>query len=219
MEAKHELAKLLNENFRAAVDYHMVQTYSSEGYDRLVMRAGTDDEDAIYFAAKAECKNFIRRCRRACKKAGIEFRYAFVTSDRDGDTLEPVRVHHHLVVNAEAAAICIEKWMEGEVRKPKELYGDKYGDLTALAEYMIAQVRYFPGEKRYTPSRNLRKVEPGALIKARNPEAELRVPKGCKLIYRSENYVGRPQYVRYYRPKADKLREAKGQNGRVKQNE
>jgi len=68
---------------------------------------------------------------------------------------------------------------------------------------MINQVRYAKDAKRYTPSRNLKKAEASKPRKAKNPEAELRVPKGCELIWRSEAYVGRPQLLRYFRPGGD----------------
>lgn len=209
MEARHDAALALNENFRIGLDRYMGLDYSDEGLDELVCRAGTDEADAVYMAAKKwMLPNYLKRCRRACKAAGIPFRYLIVTSDRDGRTMEPVRIHHHIVVNGEAAAICAAKWTAGGAWS-KSLYAAHHGDLTELAEYMIAQVRYFPNEKRYTPSRNLRRPEPLPIRRARNPEAELRAPAGCTLIYRSESYAGRPQRIRYYRPpSADRRREA-----------
>jgi hypothetical protein len=149
-------------------------------------------------AKKHALDNYIRRCRRACKKAGVEFRYFIVTSDMDGKSFDPVRVHHHMVVNQEAAAICCEKWKDGGTYADP-LYGE-CGDLTPLAEYMINQVRYFPNEKRYTPSRNLCKPKVTPVRKCKNPDAPLQVPKGCIYIHRSESYAGRPQRLRYYRP-------------------
>ena len=44
------------------------------------------------------------------KALGIPFRYIPFTSDLDGKTGEVVRVHHHIIVNAEAAEIALEKW-------------------------------------------------------------------------------------------------------------
>ena len=201
-DSKRELALKLNSNFRAGRDAYLGFDYSDEAYDRLVARAGTDERDAVYAEAQREMVNFIRRARRECEKAGIELRYAYVTSDLDGKTLGEVRVHHHMVVNKEAAAICAEKWNSGGVWSRK-LYGARHGDLSDLAEYMVGQVRYAKDEKRYTPSRNLRKAEALNPRKAKNSEAELRVPKSCELIWRSEAYVGRPQLVRYFRPGAE----------------
>lgn len=198
-EARHELARKLNENFRAGQDVYLGMDYSTAGMERLICRAGTDERDPVYLSAAQEVRNYIRRCKRACDAEGVELRYVYVTSDLDGKTFEEVRVHHHMVVNREAAEICVRKWSAGGIWS-KTLYGQKHGDLTHLADYMIGQVRSIEGTKRYTPSRNLRSVRPYTTRKARNPEAELRVPKGCEYIWRSESYAGRPQHLRYYRP-------------------
>lgn len=200
-EAKHELARELNNNFRAGVDHMLTPTYDAAGWDRLVMRAGSPDApDAVWVAADREIHNWVKRVQNACKKAGVVFRYAFVTSDLDGKTLDPVRVHHHVVLNAEAAEIAKAKWTAGDARLTL-LRGGKHGDLSPVAEYMIRQARQVvPGRARYSPSRNLVKPKPSRLRRVRNPEAELRVPKGCELIYRSEGVPGRPQLLRYHRP-------------------
>lgn len=198
-EAKHELARLLNCNFRAGRDIYLGLDYSDSGLEKLKKRAGSEDPDAIYDAAEREAGNFIRRVRRACKEEGIELRYVYVTSDLDGHTFEPVRVHHHMVVNVEALEICLKKWNAGGTWD-RVLTSPMYGDLTALAEYMIGQVRYRKGAKRYTPSRNLKRAVARKPVKARNPDADLTVPKGCVKIWRGESYRGRPQHLRYYRP-------------------
>ncbi len=216
-EAKHEAARSLNNNFLAGVDKYLGMDYDDKAMARLCRRIGIPEEDipaflhaaleekneaarmALYLSADKEFENFIDRARRACAAAGVEFRYFWVTSDLDGHSLQPVRVHHHMVANKEAAEICAAKWNAGETWD-KKLYGAHHGDLTELAEYMISQVRSIPGKKRYHPSRTLKKPKPTKPIKARNPAAELRVPKGCELIWRSENYAGRPQQLRYYRP-------------------
>ena len=57
---------------------------------------------------------WLKRTRRACRAAGVPFRYIAITSDMDGKTGEYVRVHHHAVVNAEAAEIALGKWTAGE---------------------------------------------------------------------------------------------------------
>ena len=198
-EAKHEAARLLNCNFKAGRDIYLGLDYSDEGLERLKARAGSDDRDAIYEAADHECALWIRRVQRECKKQGIELRYFYITSDLDGRTFDPVRVHHHVVVNVEALEICLEKWKLGGAWD-KVLYAQNYGDLTELAEYMIGQVRYKRGAKRYTPSRNLRRPIARKPVKARNPEAELTVPRGCAKIWRGEYHRGRPQHIRFFRP-------------------
>jgi hypothetical protein len=198
-EAGHEAARLSNCNFAAGRDAYVGLDYSDEGYDRLIARAGTDERDAVYAAADRECANFIRRVRRECDKRGIELRYWYVTSDQDGQTFDEVRAHHHMMVCAEAAEICREKWTAGG-SYIRTLWGPDHGDLTAIAEYMVGQVRYIAGNKRYTPSRNLKKAAAGRPVKARRAEAELCVPRGCQQLWRSEYRRGVPQHIRYYRP-------------------
>lgn len=198
-EAARELALLLNNNFRAGRDRYLTLDYSDSGMDGLVLRAGTDDADALYRSAEREAVNYIKRLRRACRAAGVELRIVYVTSDMDGMSFAPVRVHHHLVVNDEAAALAERCWTAGGA-KARVLYGAAHGDLTELAAYMIGQVRTGAGQHRYHPSRNLARPEPTKRRPIRNPDAVLQVPKGCALIWRSEGYAGRPQTLRYYRP-------------------
>jgi len=199
-EARHDMALIANENFAAGRDCYLGLDYSDAALEELVMHAGTDERDELYLAAKKWClKNYLKRCRRACAAAGVELKYLAVTSDMDGRTGEAVRVHHHMIVNREAAEICRSKWYAGGARL-STLYAAHHGDLTELVEYMINQVRYFPDEKRYSPSRNLRRPWVSPPRRSRNPMAELQVPRGCVLIHRYEGHAGRPQRVRYWRP-------------------
>ncbi len=209
VEAARELARLLNNNFATGRDCYLTLDYSGTGIDRLIMRAGTDDADELYLSAEREAENFAKRLRRACKAAGVEMRYAYVTSDMDGETFAPARIHHHLVINAEAASLAEKCWTAGGAMA-KVLYGD-HGDLTVLAEYMIGQVRaVMPGRHRYHPSRTLDRPEPYKTIEARNPEAPLMVPKGCEFVFRSETHAGRAQTLRYYRPPEKRGRNRRG---------
>lgn len=229
-EAARELARAFNENFRSGTDSYLTLTYSNLALRKLAKKAGIPEDSIdsflasvlskggsgeqeadrlmLYLAAEKEAENYIKRCRRACKAAGVELRYVYVTSDLDEDKktgeLVPARVHHHMIVNQEAAEICARCWKGGwsepKYKGPQTLYGSHHGDLTDLAEYLIKQVRYIPGKKRYHPSRNLRKPEPGPRRPAKNPDRPLEVPTGCELIFRAESYGGRPQLIRYYRP-------------------
>ncbi len=207
--AVHELGRWLNCNFKPG-DPMIGTDYSPEGYRRLRRRAnemkrklierGEDvpkADDLMWMAANQETVNFIRRCQRECKKKDIPFRYAFITSDMDGDTGELVRLHHHLIVNPEAKEICLSKWTMG--RTQNEPLWETI-DYHPIAEYWIRQVRYIKNMKRYTPSRNLIRAEVGKPRPAKNGEAEIRPPKGAKLLHRSEYAPGKPQYIRYVVP-------------------
>lgn len=211
-ESARDLALLMNNNFEAGRDSYLTLDYSQAGMDRLIMRAGTDDADELYRSAEREMTNYTKRLRRACGAAGVELRYAYVTSDMDGKSFAPVRVHHHLVVNAEAAGLAERCWTAGGA-KARTLYG-AHGDLSELAAYMIGQVRQEPGKHRYHPSRNLERPEATRPVPAKNPDAPLRVPAGCDFIWRSESYAGRPQVLRYWRP-PEKRRKRK-ESGKVK---
>lgn len=199
-EARTELGRLFNCNFKAGRDVCVGLDFSDEALAELERRAGSGDRDALYFeAGKCMSERYIKRLQRACAKAGVELRYAFVVSDMDGVTGEAVRPHVHMVINAEAAELAAEKWYEGGVWM-RPLYSHHHGDLQELADYMIGQVRYFPNAKRYKSSRNLKKAVAGRPVKARSAAAELTVPAGCVKIFRSEYHAGRPQHIRYWRP-------------------
>lgn len=201
-EARHAAARIVNNNFRAGRDCLVTLTYSPEGIAELVMKAGTDDPDAIKAAAAHEMELCIRRARRACDKAGVELKRMVFDADLDGKTLEPVQVHHHVIVNRAAAKILQEAWHHG-LTLEKKLYSAHHGDLTDLVEYLMAQVRQIGTEKRYSPSRNLEAPIATKPRLAKNPEAELRFPKGCQPIWRAEGHAGRPQRIRYKRPPKD----------------
>jgi len=198
-EAKNTAARIANNNFRAGLDVTDLLTYSDEGMERLIMKAGTDEEDALYLAARHEMSLCIERARYACRKDGVELKYCAWTSDRDGKTGAPVRVHHHVIVNREGAEYILRAWKLGEA-KSKRLYSANHGDLTDYVEYLMSQSRQIGTEKRYMPSRNLEAPVATRPRLAKNPAAELRLPKGSKFIWRSEGHAGRPQKLRYYRP-------------------
>lgn len=198
-EAKHEVTRLLNENFRAGRDYHITLEFDKAGYQKLRERAGSQRHDDLLLSADREAVNFIRRVQRECHKAGVELRYLYVVSDKNGKTLAWARPHVHLVVCREAMEICLRKWTAGRARE-SVLYGGRGGDLGDLAFYLIQQTRYIRNRKKYTPSRNLRKALRLPPVKSKNPEAELRTPVGCVKIWQAESRGGRAQHLRYWRP-------------------
>jgi len=156
--------------------------------------------EAIRQAAEKELINCLRRVKRELQKAGIELRYHLaITSDMDGDTGEQVRVHHHLVVNREAREAFFRKWTLGGVFS-EPLARQK--DYTALAEYLLRQVRRVKDEKKYTCSRNLIRPQPRDRVAL--SDAEVRVPKGGELLFRGAYRPGKPQYIRYVLPERGK---------------
>lgn len=202
--AQKALARLLNANFGSG-DCLLGLDYSEAGMEKILSRGreaglAVDDEDeavrmnAIWEAADHEISNCLRRAKRKAKKLGVELKAVYCTSDMDGQTGEQVRVHHHLVINREARAAFELAWKDmGGV--DWETLWENQEDLTPVAEYLIRQVRRIPDAKKYHSTRNLIRPEPKDRI-AMN-DAEMRPPKGARLVYRSEFRPGLPQYIRY----------------------
>lgn len=203
--AERELARWLNNNFTAQEDIHLALTYAEGGYKRLQARAdkitagGINPADALIMAAQRELENFIRRVQYAIGSAAL--RYVGITADLN-DNGERVRIHHHVVINKAALAVCREKWKRMGMVLEEELYQIK-DDFTVLAQYLINQVRHIPNAKRYTLSRNLVPPFVSAPVEVtRYAENEMKNPDGCKLLYRSQYTPGASQYIRYFDPAA-----------------
>lgn len=197
------LARDLNENFWEK-DVWVTLKYNDEGLEKLMAGLDRDSEtfeEDLYMAAQHQIRLWRDRVVKACKAAGIEVMYVITTSDMDGKTGEYVRVHHHVVMSGKAAEIAKSKWKFGSV-SVKHLFEEV--DRSELAAYMLNQVRHMPDEKKYIPSRNLKRPEPKDRIAKSG--AELSVPKGGQLLYRAEYQPGRPQYIRYIVPDVEKIR-------------
>lgn len=196
--AVRRMARIIHANFTSR-DVLVGLDYSELGLAGI--RRGTDPqaagdyEEQVYQAAHHQLRLWLRRVRSACQKAGIPFRYIAVTSGMDGKTGETRRIHHHVILNREALELALSKWKLGGTHH-EHLYG--VPDQTALAAYLLGQVRRLPDEKKYIPSRNLLIPQPKDRI-ARGG-AELAPPRGGQLLHRSEYKPGRPQYIRYILP-------------------
>lgn len=201
--AERQAGRLLNNNFAVPYSAHILLTYSESGYKKLVTRsealiaAGMDERDAIYKAAQKELENAVRRVQYVRK----DIKYLAITSDMNGKTLEPVRVHHHVVIERECLDLWREKWAHMGFTVERELYAVN-GDLSPMATYMLKQVRYIPDSKRYTPSRNLTMPEASEPFEITyNPLDEITIPNGAQLLYRAQYAPGISQYVRYLAPR------------------
>ena len=204
---KKRLARLINANFTHG-DILLGLDYSNASYKKLERsaRKAAPDYDSlpeddqlrcIREAAAQEMVNYLRRVKRALEKEGCadELKYIAITSDMDGDTKETVRVHHHLIVPASCEHIVRMKWGHGGTYcKPLS----KQEDYMPIAEYLIAQVRGALNAKKFVSSRNLVRPQPKDRIAV--SDAEIRVPRNCKLIQRAEYKRGAPQYIRYILP-------------------
>ena len=205
--AKKRLARLINANFTHG-DILLGLDYSDASYKKLERsaRKAAPDYDSlpeddqlrcIREAAAQEMVNYLRRVKRALEKEGRadELKYIAITADMDGDTKETVRVHHHLIVPASCEHIIRMKWGHGGTYcKPLS----KQEDYMPIAEYLIAQVRGTLNAKKFVSSRNLIRPQPKDRVAV--SDAEIRVPRNCKLIQRAEYKRGAPQYIRYILP-------------------
>lgn len=199
-DATKRVARIINENFCGG-DVFDALTYSDSSYNRLLdgIPKGLDEEaerDYVYQQAEHELELFLRRCRYACKKAGIDFKYFAITSDMDGETGEMVRIHHHIIAPKEVKEIIRPIWNNGAIEKNAVWHED---DHFGLAKYLMDQVRRIPDAKKYKRSRNLTIPEPKDRLALGGKEVQ--PPKGASIIYRSTFIPGRPQYIRYFLPK------------------
>ena len=204
--ATRRVARLIHANFPWGSGMLLLLDYSQEGVKKLTGGAEYDAQDAetwdsVYLTARHELGLFIRRCKRACKKAGIVLRYLAFTSDLrwDGKAQEytHTRIHHHLIVSPEAAEICKRCWKLGYAGEKRM---KRTADHTDLARYLMEQCRRIDESKKYMPSKTL--VKPiERTPRLSSSSREVQPPKGAVLLYRSPFEVGRPQYIRYILPK------------------
>lgn len=203
-------ARLLNANFGKG-DILLGLDYSDSGYKALSNKTDSEKKmsaeersEEIYKAAEHEMRLFLRRVKRECEKQGIEFRYFAATSDMDGKTGQSVRVHHHLVINAEALEIAKDKWSCGGVAFD---YLSGQPDYTPIAEYILKQARRIKDARKYVSSRNLERPQPKDRVAVNN--SELRTPAKAVLVHRGEFAPGKPQYIRYVTQQTEKPQKKK----------
>lgn len=203
--AVRRVARIMNENFQERDGSCLVLEYGPKEIKRIGLAHDYDPQDSehwddVWDAANHQLGLFLRRCRRACKKASVPLRYMGWTSDMRFDSKVQAqvhtRIHHHLIVNPEAEAICLQQWHHGGCGGKRLM---QQPDHTDFAQYLMDQVRRIGGRKRYIPSRNLRK--PRESIPRIAPSSrEVQPPKGAVLLDRAPYKPGRPQYIRYILP-------------------
>lgn len=201
--AEKRMARLVHANFTAGGKF-ITLTYDDGHIEKIAASIAADSEDyedKLYHAAHHQLQLWLRRVRTECAKQGIEFRYIAVTSDVSSKTGEVVRVHHHVILNEEAAEIALGKWKNGTTHWN---WLDSDFDKTELVEYILRQVRRLPDKKKYIPSRNLIVPQPKDRIAVSG--AELAVPKNGQLLKRSEFSPGMPQYIRYILPEVGQIK-------------
>lgn len=126
-EAVKRLARTLNCNFQGG-DLFLSLKYADER-----LPAGKEE-------ARRDARNFIRRIARAYRKAtGKKLRWALVTADRSSKTGKPVRLHHHVVMDAVDWDLIARHWPSDQFSYRRL---DGSGDYTAIARYMIVNAGY-----------------------------------------------------------------------------
>ncbi len=165
------LTRLINENF-APKDIHLVLTYRREARPEAA-------------EAKKSLERFLRKLRAYFKARGQELKYIAVTAYGTRGA-----IHHHLVINTMDARDIRELWPHGGSHC-EYLYGD--GEYSALAWYLIRQARTHPAAaeritgKRWSQSKNLRRVEPS--IQEVDAKAWKEEPKPIKGYYIDPNSI------------------------------
>lgn len=172
-QAAHQLGRILNENFTQndlrldlSFDNRTFRQLRAEAYAKIPKGSKEKKEikrNAILFQAEQETKNLIRRLRGIGMK---DFRYFYAASDMNGRTGEEARVHVHMVISGDQLRL-EGKELTVMGRKMDEIWGRgdveyeflRAGSYNALAAYMIRQTRDIKNHKRYTCSKNMRKVE------------------------------------------------------------
>lgn len=200
-------ARTLNVNWPSSDGYMILLDFSPEGLAKIAPLYDKDNPetwDEALLAARHEMENWIRRCSRACKKAGIEFRYYGEASDLDHDpklqTYVHCRPHCHVVVDPACVEICKKAWKLGHAgEKQLKAEADHYD----LAKYLVEQTRRTKeNEITYTAARNLKKPKE-SLPRIAPSDKEVQPPRGARVLHRTEYRYGRPQYIRYVIPKKE----------------
>lgn len=196
-DAVKRLARLINANFSHG-DLFLTVKYDDEGFAHIVREAmatkgeGESIEDAVLRCAEKESRNYLRRVKRTLDKQGVELKFINSTSDMDGQTGEVVRPHSHIILPRVSFEEAARAWHLGSVEY--QILRDQ-DDYTALAAYIVKQVRRRPDAKKWTASRNLKK--PIVNERWAEPDEILKPDRHGKLTGRNQWEKGKPQYIRF----------------------
>ena len=167
-DAVKRLARSINCNF-GYKDLLVTLEYDEAGFTAIGGDHGAADRAMMTFLGKA---------RRAMQRDGKVLRFTgAVTSEKDGETGDPARIHHHMVLPAEAAPY-LELWRYGAyyVRTLR-----RQPDYTQIAVYLMAQTeRQGKDAKKWHSSRNLKK--PVVYEREARHKSPLRQPAGALLL-------------------------------------
>lgn len=151
--AKRYYIQIANANFFRK-DQHVTVTY-----DKNNLPATVEEAEKIV-------KKYINRIIYARKQKGLSpLKYMLVTSCGTDNEEKPIRIHHHIIINAgldrdEIEDLWCERKKKGEEKGKKIGYANcdrlqlNESGIAALANYMVKQGK---GKKKWSSSRNLKK--------------------------------------------------------------
>lgn len=204
------LARVINCNFKAG-DLWLTFTYDEEHMDAI----GESPAAADRVMSLAW-----RRLRRELAALGVRLRGFWITADKDPETGEAVRLHHHAVIGAEGVTV---RWSEDGKLEEFSIGGRDVGDIwgqgsvnakpmrqqddyTPIAAYCIRQAVGGQDAKKWHTTRGLEKpvIESERVLVSHR---ELRAPGGAVVSevghYDAESGT---HYIRYVRkPRAPKV--------------
>lgn len=201
------LARTLNCNYSHG-DGYLTLSFTD---DALAACGGTLE------GAKKAGRKFLDRVAYRMKKHGKVLKWVMVPSELNGETVELVRVHVHVVISGHG--LRLEDgvfWLYDE--KLEDVWGNgtvdvqilrRQKDYYPLARYLILQARGAADEKKYSVSRNM--VKPKVEHLYTYSPAPLRVPAGASALpgtrYDPETGVN---FVRYIPAQRDPARKVGG---------
>lgn len=141
------LARVINCNFEAG-DVFATLSYDGEHYP----------PDLDYDKAKLDLKKFRTKLRKAyAAGTGKPLKAIWVTANWSPHKDAPARIHHHMVLPADATELARVIWQEFGGAGSFKMEGlDSRGDHTDLASYMTANVHGRPaGENKWSCCRGM----------------------------------------------------------------
>lgn len=184
-ESIKRLTRLINCNFGPG-DLWLVLRYSDE---RL---------PADIAEAKRTLDKFLRKMREQFQKeTGRKLRYIVTTSNTSTKTGEPVRLHHHIVMDRLTWEFVIKYWPVDQV---SYVIIDGRRDYAGIARYMCRNTQAEMSMHRWSASQGLKKPIYTEPVPARG---QIKLPKGAvvkeKAEFFDEETGAHGAYIRYIR--------------------
>ena len=153
--------------------------------------------------AKRIARNFMRRIARVYQKtAGKKLKWWLVTASVSAKTGQPVRLHHHVVMDAMDWELIAKHWPPDEFSYRRL---DATGDYTAVARYMIRNAGY-GGERAWSHSQGIRQPRYSTPIPVKRA-GTVKVPAEARIVERELREDGETgfsaSYIRWVMPIED----------------